>query len=92
MALNHLAGIFSHPNSEWFAIRGDRDTKAAEFMSTVPWLALIPAVAFFIGVTQVGWQLSEGLAVVYLTLGSAFVTIIFALAGTGTLGFTGRAK
>ncbi len=73
MALNHLAGIFSHPNSEWFAIRGERDTKAAVFMSTVPWLALIPAVAFFIGVTQVGWQLSEGRAVVYLTLGSAFV-------------------
>ncbi len=76
MALNHINGIFSHPNSEWFNIRGDRDTKYAEFFSTVPWLALIPAVAFFIGVTQVGWQLSSGGTVAYLTTGSAFILCI----------------
>jgi putative spermidine/putrescine transport system permease protein len=36
--------------------------------------------------------LGAALAMVLVTLGSAFVTIIFALVGTGTLGFTGRAK
>ena len=73
MALNHITGIFSRPNSEWINIRGERDSKYTEFLSTVPLLALIPAVAFFIGVTEVGWQLSSGGPVVSLTAGSAFV-------------------
>lgn len=73
MALNHISGIFSRPSSEWFSIRSGRDSKYAAFFSTVPWLALIPAVAFFIGVTQVGWQLSSGGTIAYLTPGSAFI-------------------
>jgi hypothetical protein len=90
MALNHLSGIFSRPNSEWINIRGDRDTKYAEFFSTVPWLALIPAVAFFVGVTQVGWQLSSGGTIAYLTPGSAFtlclLSYISALIGVWCFG------
>lgn len=81
MALKHITGIFSHPASEWLEIRAERDTKSAEFLSTVPWLALIPAVAFFIGVTQVGWQLSDEGTVAYLTMGSAFTLCLLSYFG-----------
>jgi putative spermidine/putrescine transport system permease protein len=36
--------------------------------------------------------LGAALAMILVTLGSAFVTVIFAMAGTGTLGFTGSVK
>lgn len=36
--------------------------------------------------------LGAALAMILVTLGSAFVTVIFAVAGTGTLGFSGRNK
>jgi hypothetical protein len=58
--LEHTLGIMLHPDSEWKAIRNEKHSFRQVFLSHVPLLALIPAVAFFIGVTQVGWSVGSG--------------------------------
>lgn len=56
MALfQHTLGILFHPDTEWKAIRNERNSFKQIFLSHVPFLALIPVVAAFYGVTQVGW-------------------------------------
>jgi len=57
--LDHTLGIMLHPDSEWKAIRQDKHSFRQVFLSHVPFLALIPAVSFFIGVTQVGWSFGD---------------------------------
>ena len=69
--LQHTLGIFLHPDSEWKAIRNEKHSFKQIFLSHVPFLALIPTVAFFIGLTQVGWSVGNG-DPVKLTLLSAF--------------------
>lgn len=54
----HTLGILLHPDSEWKSIRSEHKKHSFRqvFFSHVPFLALIPTVSFFIGVTQVGWS------------------------------------
>lgn len=61
--LSHTLGIFLHPDSEWKAIRNEKTSFQQVFLSHVPFLALIPCVAAFYGVTQVGWTVGDGDAV-----------------------------
>ncbi len=59
--LQHTLGIFIHPDSEWHAIRRQRNESfMSVFMSHVPFLALIPAICAYFGVTAVGWQVGSG--------------------------------
>lgn len=58
--LEHTLGILLNPDSEWKAIRSEKHSFKQVFLSHVPFLALIPAVSFFIGVTQVGWAFGSG--------------------------------
>ncbi len=61
MALfQHTFGIFLHPGKEWRAIRNDRHSFLQIFISHVPFLALIPTLAAYYGVTQVGWSVGDG--------------------------------
>lgn len=87
--LEHTLGILLHPDSEWKAIRNERHSFAQVFLSHVPFLALIPSVAAYYGVTQVGWTIGDG-EVVKLTTASALslcVMTYFALmAGVYILG------
>lgn len=53
--LSHTVGILTHPDSEWATIRQERENKLSVFLTHVPFLALIPVLATFYGVTQVGW-------------------------------------
>ena len=75
MLLDHTLGIFTHPDSEWRDIRKQRRSKTLEFLTHVPLIALIPAVAFYYGVTQVGWSLGGG-DPVYLTSASAMILCV----------------
>ena len=68
--LEHTVGILLHPDSEWKAIRNERHSFLQVFVSHVPFLALIPVLATYYGVTQVGWVIGEGQRV-YLTAESA---------------------
>lgn len=58
--LNHTLGIFLHPDSEWKAIRDEKTSFQQVFLSHVPFLALIPCIAAFFGVSQVGWTVGDG--------------------------------
>lgn len=60
MILDHMIGIFTHPDDEWKVIRGERRSQIEEFVTHVPFLAALPALAFYYGVTQVGWQIGDG--------------------------------
>lgn len=58
--LQHTLGILIRPASEWKAIRNEKNSFLQVFISHVPFLALIPSVCAYIGVTQVGWTISSG--------------------------------
>lgn len=68
--LEHTLGILLHPDSEWKAIRNERHSFLQVFLSHVPFLALIPTIATYYGVTQVGWTIGDG-EKVWLTSESA---------------------
>ena len=56
MVLNHVWGLFAQPAKEWKSIKDERCTVGKCFCSHVLILAAIPAIAGYIGTTQVGWS------------------------------------
>lgn len=87
--LEHTFGILLHPDSEWKSIRNERHSFLQVFLSHVPFLALIPTIAAYFGVTMVGWSIGSGDAV-RLTPSSALslcaITYVSLLAGVFILG------
>lgn len=87
--LEHTLGILLHPDKEWKAIRNERHSFLQVFISHVPFLALIPTIASYYGVTQVGWTIADG-EPVRLTAASAMslcaATYVALLAGVYALG------
>jgi len=71
MVLNHVWGLFFHPKQEWKSIKGERCSIGKCYCSHVLILAAIPAIAGYIGTTQVGWSFG-GFEVHRLTTQSAF--------------------
>ncbi len=86
--LEHTLGILTRPDNEWAAIRKERQNFKQVFLSHIPFLALIPTLCFYFGVTQVGWQFSG--EVVKLTGSSAIslaaISYFAMLAGVFILG------
>lgn len=71
MLLRHVWGLFKDPKAEWQAIKDARYSVIQCYATHTLPLALIPAVAGFIGTSQIGWQI--GVAdPVKLTTSSAF--------------------
>lgn len=58
--LDHTLGIFINPDNEWRLIRQRKVSFGQIFLTHIPLLALIPVVAAFFGVTQVGWSVGNG--------------------------------
>lgn len=87
--MEHTLGILLHPDSEWKAIRNERHSFLQVFLSHVPFLALIPTLAAYYGVTQVGWTIGDG-DPIRLTSSSAMtlcaITYVSLLAGVFILG------
>lgn len=91
MILNHVWGLFAHPEEEWKKVRKERSSIAKSFLSHVLLLAAIPAVAGYFGTTKVGWRIA-GSEVTRLTHESAltiaiisYVTMLVAVLSIGTL-------
>lgn len=59
MILKHVWGLLAHPGEEWTSIRDEHSTITKCYCSHVLLLAAIPVVAYFIGTTQVGWQIGS---------------------------------
>lgn len=70
--LQHTLGVFLNPDREWQRIRDERHSFIRVFMVHTPVLALIPVIAAYFGVTQVGWSVGNG-GVVKLTAESALL-------------------
>ena len=60
MVLNHVWGLIFNPKSEWKSIKEERCTVGKCFCSHVLILSAIPAIAGYIGTTQVGWSFGAG--------------------------------
>lgn len=58
--LQHAIGIMTNPSAEWVSVRNDQSSFKQVFLGHIPFLALIPALASFYGVTQVGWSVGDG--------------------------------
>lgn len=90
MAFGHVLKLFSNPRSGWTAIHGHRYSVGGIFLQHTVIFALIPALAGYLGTTQVGWQVADG-EVVRLTAASAGrIAVIYylaMLAGVGTVGW-----
>jgi len=61
--INHVWGLFAHPDREWQEIRGEKETISHMYLSHVLILAAIPVVSAYIGTTRVGWAFGSGEAV-----------------------------
>lgn len=75
MVLQHVWGMFAHPEEEWQTIHDERCTIGSCYCSHVLLMAAVPAAAGYIGTTTVGWQLGAG-DPVKLTPDSALVIAI----------------
>lgn len=75
--LQHTLGIFINPDREWERIRSDKESFLRVYLRHVPLLALIPVLAAYFGVTQVGWSIGSG-GVVRLTSESALLMCVAA--------------
>lgn len=87
--INHVWGLFAHPDREWQEIRGEEESISRMYLTHVLLLAAIPAVSAFIGTTQVGWSIG-GRPPVMLTEASAMPLAILSylamLAGVAVMG------
>lgn len=91
MVLQHIWGLFVRPEREWRTIREQHCTITKCYCSHVLILAALPAIAGFIGTTQIGWTIGTR-EVVKLTLPSAtaiallsYLTILVAVFSIGWL-------
>jgi hypothetical protein len=54
----HFWGLFSAPRVEWKSISDEKLDLTQFSLARLGILAAVPAISFFIGITQVGWSLS----------------------------------
>ncbi|MCB1757377.1 MAG: DUF1282 family protein [Gammaproteobacteria bacterium] len=79
MVLTHVFGLFTNPKREFETIRDEECTVKDCYMSHVFILAAIPAIAGFIGATQIGWKPGlSSMTAAKLTMGSAFLMCLAA--------------
>jgi hypothetical protein len=88
--INHVWGLFTHPDQEWHQIREEKEESIGHmYLTHTLILAAIPAISAYIGTTQIGWVIGDRAAVM-LTHGSAVWTAVMSyismLIGVGVMG------
>lgn len=78
--INHVWGLFTHPDQEWQEIRSEEGSISRAYLSHVLLLAAIPALSAFIGTTQVGWSFSGREPVMLTTESAMYMTVLAYLA------------
>lgn len=87
--MNHVWGLFSHPDRELHIIRGENESVSHHYTHHVLLMAAIPVVCAFIGTTQFGWSFGEGNSVpISIGTGLALAVVFYALmlAGVAVMG------
>lgn len=83
MILEHTFGMVTHPKDEWQDIHDNLKSPFSLFLNHTLILALIPAICWYIGTTQVGWTVGGG-DPVKLTADSALIlALLFYVAMLG---------
>lgn len=79
--IQHTFGLLIKPNSQWRAI-ANIDEASFKTLLLYPWVfAILPAVAWYYGTTQVGWSVGNHGDIIKLTTDSAMqICILFYLA------------
>ena len=87
--MNHVWGLFSHPNREMQVINSENETVSHHYTHHVLLMAAIPVICAFIGTTQIGWNFGDG-TVLKLSLftGLVLAVLFYAvmLAGVAIMG------
>ena len=87
MYFGHIAGILKDPKNEWALIEEEHYSANTVFLTQISILAAIPAIALYIGVTQVGWSVA-GQEPVRLASSSALGSaVLFYFAMWGAVAF-----
>jgi hypothetical protein len=87
MYFGHIAGILKDPKNEWALIEEEHYSAKTVFLTQISILAAIPAIALYIGVTQVGWSVA-GEEPVRLAASSALGSaVLFYFAMWGAVAF-----
>lgn len=87
--MNHVWGLFSHPNREMQSIKRENETVSHHYLHHVLIMAAIPVVCAFIGTTQIGWHFGADTRVqisVATGLGLAVLFYALMLAGVAVMG------
>ncbi len=90
MFIQHIIGLFTDPAREWARIRDQHEKGAGRSIVHVLILALIPAVAGYIGTTRVGWRIGVGDPIKITDDSAIAIAIIYYLAllvGVFTIGW-----
>ena len=90
MFIQHTIGLFTDPTSEWERIREHYKSSQRAGIGHIFILAAIPAIAGYIGTTQVGWRIGVGDPVKITGDSAIMIAIIFYMAmivGTLTIGW-----
>ena len=87
MYFSHIAGILRNPKDEWALIEEENYSAKTVFLTQISILAAIPAVALFIGVTQVGWSVAGEEPVRLVTTSALGSAILFYFAMWAAVGF-----
>lgn len=80
MFLRHLLGLFARPREEWRRIRERGYSIGSCLGGHTLLLALVPAVAGYIGTTQIGWQIGAGDPVRLTSESAGRIAVLYYLA------------
>lgn len=89
MSLAHSFRLLFSPDKEWESIRKDSESPSRLYIGHVLLLALIPAIAGFVGTSVIGWQVGDGPVMKLSTSSALSLSIMFyaaMLAGIFILG------
>ena len=87
--MNHVWGIFSHPDREMHVIKSENETVSHHYTHHVLLMAAVPVICAFIGTTQIGWNFGNGTVVQLSWFTGLYLAIIFyglMLAGVAVMG------
>lgn len=87
MYFGHIAGILKDPKNEWALIEEEHYSAKTVFLTQISILAAIPAIALYIGVTQVGWSVAGQEPVRLASEGAMGSAVLFYFAMWGAVAF-----
>lgn len=88
--INHVWGLFTHPDQEWHQIREEKEESIGHmYLTHTLILAAIPAVSAYIGTTQIGWVIGDRAPVMLTDASAIWMTLmsyVAMLVGVGVMG------